>query len=122
MDAKKHIDLTYLRTVSKGNVAFEQKMLDTFINQAIVDLGNLKKALANKDWEELYMIAHKMKPSLHFVGLDQYIGDILSIELYAKQKSDNDQLKEHVSTISNVIELAVEESKEELEAMNQKVQ
>ena len=118
---KKYTSLSYLHSISKGNTVFEQKMLTTFIAQAGSDLKNLKQALLQKDWETIHLIAHKLKPSLQFVGLDAIHGDVLSLELYAKQKANIDKTAELVSTISTIMELAIEEIKEELIAVDQKV-
>lgn len=111
---KKYTDFSYLRALSKGNTSFEQKMLNTFILQTSEDVLKLKKAAANADWDSIFMIAHKIKPSLQFVGLDLLRGDILSLEILAKQKTDISKAAEIISIISNVIDLAVEEIKEEL--------
>jgi len=111
---KKYTNLSYLHSISKGNTGFEQKMLNTFIGQAGTDIKKLKQALLQKDWDTIYLIAHKLKPSLQFVGLDVIHGDVLSLELYAKQKNNIDKAAELVSTISTIIELAIEEIKEEL--------
>lgn len=111
---KKYTDLAYLHTISKGNTSFEQKMLSTFVSQARTDVQKLKDALAVRDWDTIYLLAHKMKPSLQFVGLNLLLGDILSLESLAKQKNDFNRAAETISVISNVINIAIEEIKEEL--------
>jgi HPt (histidine-containing phosphotransfer) domain-containing protein len=111
---KKYTDLSYLRKLSKGNTSFEQQMLNTFIKQSCADVQKLKSAIAVEDWDTIFLIGHKMKPSLHFVGLGLLLGDLLSLEILAKQKKDIEKAAEIVSTISNVIDLAVEEVREEL--------
>jgi len=111
---EKYTDLSYLKIISKGNTAFEQKMLNTFINQASTDLRDLKQALASQDWDTIGMISHKMKGSLQFVGLNILHGDILALEILAKLKTEPQKATETISVISNVIGLAIEEIKNEL--------
>ena len=118
---KKYTNLSYLRSISKGNTGFEQKMLSTFVTQAGADIKKLKQSLLGGDWDTIYLIAHKLKPSLQFVGLDVIHGDVLSLELYAKQKTNMDKTAELISTISTIIELAIEEVKEELSGSEQKI-
>lgn len=113
-EGKKYTDLTYLRKVSKGNTVFEQKMLSTFISQADADVKKMKEAVAKGDWDSIYLLAHKMKPSLQFVGLNLLLSELLSLESLAKQKRDLNSAAELISVISNTINIAIEEIKEEL--------
>lgn len=113
-NGKKYTDLTYLRSVSKGNVSFEQKMLNTFIQQSSADIQKLKQALAVEDWETMRLIAHKTKPSLQFLGLQSLQADMHLLETIAKQRSDLDKATELISNISTVIAIAIEEIKDEL--------
>jgi HPt (histidine-containing phosphotransfer) domain-containing protein len=111
---KKYTDLSYLHTLSKGNTSFEQKMLKTFIQQTTTDMKKLKQSLDDEDWDSIFLIAHKMKPSLQFVGLSLLHGDVLSLETLARQRNDVHKTAELISEISSVIDLAMEEIKEEL--------
>jgi HPt (histidine-containing phosphotransfer) domain-containing protein len=113
-EGKKYTDLSYLYSISKGNTGFVQKMLRTFIEQANADVKKLKSALDMEDWDTIFLIAHKIKPSLQFVGLSLLHADILSLEVLAKQKGNAQKAAEVISVISNVISIAIEEIKEEL--------
>src|SRR6476620_658345 len=113
-NGKKYTDLTYLRSVTKGNMNFEQKMLNTFIHQSAGDVQKLKQALIMRDWSVIQLVAHKMKPSLQFVGLQSLQADMHTLETIAKQEDDLDKTTELISNISTVIALAIEEIKEEL--------
>lgn len=112
--SKKYTDLTYLRSVSKGNVSFEQKMMNTFIQQSSADVQKLKQALAVEDWNTIQLIAHKTKPSLQFLGLQSLQADVHMLETIAKQRSDLDKAGDLISNISTVIAIAIEEIKDEL--------
>ena len=111
---KKYTDLTYLHELSKGNADFELKMINTFVNQAQVDVQKMKQALVDKNWDVIYLIAHKMKASLHFVGLSSLHADMLSVELYAKQRTNFQELPELISSISSIIEIAIDELNDEI--------
>jgi HPt (histidine-containing phosphotransfer) domain-containing protein len=113
-NARKYTDLSYLHSVSKGNVSFEQRMLNTFISQMGTDMQKLKQAVAVKDWEAIHMIAHKMKPSLQFVGLLVLQADVHTLESLGKQKAEFEKVSELVSHVSAIMEIAIEEVKDEL--------
>jgi HPt (histidine-containing phosphotransfer) domain-containing protein len=117
---KRYTDLTYLRSVSKGNVSFEQRMLNTFIQQTSSDMQKLRQALSEKDWNTIYQIAHKMKPSLHFVGIQVLQSDVHTLEIIAKQNQDPDKITELISRISTLMEMAIEEIKDELVPFDEK--
>jgi HPt (histidine-containing phosphotransfer) domain-containing protein len=110
----KYTDLTYLKSVSKGNVGFEQKMLNTFVLQAGSDVQKLRQALLVMDWDTIHLIAHKMKPSLQFIGLHVLQADVHTLETIAKQHKDFDKVTELISRIFTIIEIAIEEIKDEL--------
>lgn len=111
---KKYTDLSYLHSISKGNTAFEQRMLSAFVEQSATDVQRLKNALLATDWDTIYLIAHKMKPSLQFVGLNILQPEILQLETASQQKSDLDKVTESISNVSTIIGIAIEEIKEEL--------
>jgi len=113
-DGKRYTDLSYLRSVSKGNVSFEQKMLNTFIQQAGSDIQKLRQAVVVMDWDAIHLIAHKMKPSLTFVGLHVLQADVHTLETMAKQRLDFDKVTELISHVFTVIGIAIEEVKDEL--------
>ncbi|HEX8515316.1 MAG TPA: Hpt domain-containing protein [Bacteroidia bacterium] len=117
---KRYTDLTYLKSVSKGNGAFEQKMLNAFVLQAGTDMKRMKQALVIMDWETIHMIAHKLKPSLQFVGLHEIQPDMHQLESIAKQRSDFDKVTELVAHIAVVMEIAIEEIKEILLSFGKK--
>jgi HPt (histidine-containing phosphotransfer) domain-containing protein len=113
-EGKRYTDLSYLRSVSKGNVSFEQKMLQTFIHQADSDVQKLRQAVVVMDWDTIHLIAHKMKPSLQFVGLECLKADMHTLETIAKQHSDFDRVTSLISHIFTVIGIAIEEIKDDL--------
>lgn len=117
---KKETDLTYLRSVSKGNTGFEQKMLNTFVQQTGSDILKLQGALQSGDWETMHMIAHKMKPSMQFVGLTKLHEDVQTLEATAKQGKDMQKASELISGIASTIQIAIREIKEELLSFEKK--
>jgi HPt (histidine-containing phosphotransfer) domain-containing protein len=119
-NGKKYTDLSYLRTVSKGNTGFEQKMLNAFITQAGTDIKRLKQGLLVMDWDTIHLIAHKLRPSLQFVGIHVLQADMHQLETIAKQKTDFDKVTELVSHISTIMEIAIEEVKDTLLSFGKK--
>lgn len=114
----KHTDLTFLRTVSKGNDEFVKKIVNSFVTQASSDIVKMQECLDNKDWEGLHFIAHKMKSSIHFVGIKELHTTIRDIEMFAQEKSNYDALLQLVPQFINVCRLAIRELEHEMESLS----
>ena len=65
----KFIDLTYMTSISKGNLAYEKTVTSQFIETIPGDLSGLRDALNQHDYSRLSHIAHNMKTSVAIMGL-----------------------------------------------------
>jgi CheY-like chemotaxis protein len=63
------IDLSYMRSVSKGNSAYENKVAEQFISCLPADMESLLKALEGRDTAEMNRVAHNMKTTVAIMGL-----------------------------------------------------
>lgn len=91
------IDLSFLREQTHNNVSFIKEMIRTFLRQTPKDLATLQKALAGEDAETVYKIAHTLRTSVGFFGLQQHIGeDLLYME---KNRQSTAERFQHVKTI-----------------------
>jgi len=64
------INLQYLQGISKGDRAFERTMLQQFIAQLPEDLSLLKAAITAADIPAIRSIAHNIKTTVAFIGLE----------------------------------------------------
>lgn len=62
-------DLSGLKEVAAGDDAFVELVLNMFVENMPGDVISLSDAIKNKDLHTAGRMAHKMKPSLHLVGL-----------------------------------------------------
>ncbi len=111
---RKHTDLTYLLKLANGSDEFIAQMLSLFIEQTPDALGKMEKYLQEHDWELLSKVAHKMKPSIMFVGIKELEQDVKAIEDYASEKANLDKLPEMVSHVKTICNEAIGELKEEI--------
>ena len=112
---QKHIDLSYLRQLSNGDNKFIKEMLSLFVDQTPDMLDRMTKYLELKDWKSLSSLAHKMKPSIMFVGLKEIEADLRMVEDYAGEVKHTEEISPMLSRIKNVCTAAVDEIKEEKE-------
>lgn len=82
------MDVNYLNDFYQGDLEFEKEMMQLFLENSANDLNTLEKAVLNKDFDMIYQLAHKMKPSFTLVGFSALEAPIEKLEQYAKQKSN----------------------------------
>jgi PAS domain S-box-containing protein len=111
----KHIDLTYLKKLANGSNDFIAQMLTLFIEQTPEAIGKLEKHLQEHNWDALSKVAHKMKPSVMFVGLKEIEKDIKSVEDYASEVSHTEELPGMIAHIKTVCNEALDELRAEIE-------
>src|SRR4051812_36262422 len=85
--AKKHTNLDYLKDLSRGDNNFILEMISVFLTQTPESINSLKTHLNNKDWKGVRGVAHKMKPSMTFMGIKELESVIASIEDYAAKQT-----------------------------------
>ena len=109
---KSAINLTSLKELSKGDDNFVKEMVQIFIDQTPETINNLEKYMNNKDWKMVRALAHKMKPSFSFVGLQELYEILNSIEEYAESETNLDLLPEMIAKINKECTLALAELQE----------
>src|SRR5205823_5648420 len=68
-DMERITNLNYLRDLAEGSTSFIEEILHMFIDVIPKSLEDLEQSLDRDDWENMKLVAHKMKPSYGFVGV-----------------------------------------------------
>lgn len=116
-NGKKHIDLSYLKEIAEGNNEFIRKMIRAYLSQTPGMLADMSKSIDEKKWKELRGVAHKMKPSLDFVGLHSIKQTVKDIEKYSNEESHLELLPAMVEEVKSTCIIAMEELEHELETL-----
>jgi len=75
------IDLGFLREQTRNNLPFIKDMIRTFVRQTPKAIHALQQAALKNDGEMVYKIAHTLRTSVSFFGLQTHIGeDLLHIQ------------------------------------------
>ncbi|MEO6903478.1 MAG: Hpt domain-containing protein [Bacteroidia bacterium] len=110
---KKYTDLTYLKSLSKGDDGFVKQMITIFINQTPAAIEQLEKSLISKDFLTLNAVAHKIKPSFSFVGINSLQAKLEELEKNALQQKDINSINILINEIKEVALIAVKELQSE---------
>ncbi len=106
------IDLSYLKEVSNDNTEFIVEMIDIFLAQTPDYVLILNNAIAEQDWSKIAEMAHKIKPTLGFMGADSAKGAMSSIESRAKDKQDYEGIVNDFQKFKEDFDLIFSELKE----------
>jgi signal transduction histidine kinase/DNA-binding NarL/FixJ family response regulator len=98
------VDLDFLREQTRNNLPFIKEMVRTFIRQLPAELEALNKAIQEKDEETVYKMAHTLRTSVSFFGLQAHIGEDL---LHIQQAKHADEAQ--LLRVRSVCEKALEE-------------
>ncbi|HTN18910.1 MAG TPA: Hpt domain-containing protein [Pelobium sp.] len=90
MDEEKKtlIDLSYLQEVASDNSDFMIEMIDIFLAQTPEYVSILSDAIDQQNWDKIAEMAHKIKPTLAFMGANEAKETIASIESRGRAKED----------------------------------
>ena len=118
METKKYTDLSYLKKIARGNQEFTLKVINTYIAQTKSDINKIEQYLSVKNWDSIYFIAHKMKPSFQLLGIKALQEIILNIETFAKEKINLERLPSLITQLVLIYEASKNELKEEIQIFN----
>ena len=104
---QKTTDLSYLIELSAGNKVFVKEMVALFLSENPEEIKALEKGIAEKNFKAIKTIAHKLRSTIPFMGLDKLIEkDVAEIESMASETTDIKEIETRFSKIKSVCERA----------------
>ncbi len=94
------IDLSYLNDIADGNAEFIIDMIDIFMQQTPVYFDQLDKAIQEKDWKVAGDVAHKIKPTLAFMGVEAAKEQMADVERKARNLDHTEETIKDLLRIS----------------------
>lgn len=108
-----HYNLAKVYALSENDPEFVQQILNLFVTEIPTDLEHIKQGIEDKNHQQCYEYAHKIKPSLDLMGLNLAFEEMLQIESWAKSDGKKKEIKEIYKSVSHQIEKAVKEIKKD---------
>jgi HPt (histidine-containing phosphotransfer) domain-containing protein len=121
IDAEKNnspLDLSYLRDMSGDSAEFMIEMIDMFKSQTPLYIADLEQSIVAEDWEKAAGYAHKIKPTLSYVGREDARSHLQGIENSARELKDLSGMPQAFQEFSDFVEILyrqLDEAKAELE-------
>lgn len=113
------IDLTYLRDVSSGSNEFMIEMIDLFLEQTPGYFDQLEQLIMEANWSNVADIAHKIKPTMSFMGVGSAGEKMSEIEQNARTGKNLDAISpifNQLKDMSESLYFKLSQIKKELQA------
>lgn len=117
-DSEFKIDLSYLRDVSSGSNEFMIEMIELFLDQTPGYFEQLNQLISDENWPRVAEIAHKIKPTLAFMGADAAKDRMAEIEANARNLTNIDSIApvfKSLHKFSGELFIKLTEAKKDLE-------
>lgn len=107
-----NVDLTYLETIASGDREFIVEMIDMFMTQTPLYLDELKAEIMEENWTGVGSVAHKIKPTLAFIGVPSIMEMIARIEANAKKSENIEMIRADYAEIIQCLPVLFDNLKE----------
>jgi len=112
-----YINLSYMREISKGNLAYERQVTGQFIELVPKAMLGIDIALLNNDFLTVNHIAHDLKTSVYIMGMAGQLEDVLDQLEYTGEEL---VMQNNAGLLKRSCVRAVEEAKHYYELLNDK--
>jgi HPt (histidine-containing phosphotransfer) domain-containing protein len=113
----KYIDLNYLNDLALGSKDFIEDMISSFLKNTPESLVRMETALVKNDWEQIGKIAHKVKTSFTFMGMEETVVKAKTLQDYGLKTTNQEEIPGLISDIKVAYNNAEVELNVELTAL-----
>ncbi|VAW11619.1 FIG00652000: hypothetical protein [hydrothermal vent metagenome] len=85
--------LDKINEMADGDQEFVNSVISVFLEEVPQDLESLGVALEEENYEQVYQLAHKIKPNVDLLGMEQTRAAALEIEALAKNEANMAEIK-----------------------------
>jgi CheY-like chemotaxis protein len=110
-----NIDLSYLLELSRGNKEFVVEVIEIFLQETPNEMLTGKIKLDERNFEDLYKIIHKLKPSFALMGMHLATEAVLEIQYQCKNTKDLEKTTDAFLRIQAALDKAIPQLKLQLE-------
>ncbi|HEX6982905.1 MAG TPA: Hpt domain-containing protein [Balneolaceae bacterium] len=108
MGKKSVTDLTYLHKMTMGDNEIILETVQIFLKTTPQTLINLQNYCDHQEWEKLAAEAHKIKPDLIYMGMNEAHQLIVNIERKAKNQKP-EEIEHQIEELSIICNKGLEE-------------
>ncbi len=106
-------NLDKINEMAEGDEEFVQSVISVFLEEVPTDLEALEAALAKEDYDQVYQLAHKIKPNVDLLGMEQTRAAALEIETLGKNSANMAEIQKVFPVLQKDIAQVVGELKKD---------
>lgn len=114
-ESERVTNLEMLKEMTGGDSDMMKEMVGVFLDKTPSMIDELVNHHENAEYEKMSRVAHTLKPTFGYVGLEDAQELALKIEEYPDQEYDQKELKKYVSNLKELSDSAVLELQREME-------
>lgn len=107
---EQHYKLFRVRELADNDEGFVLTLAETFLEEVSVDAERLKEAVAEKNYQEAYQAAHKMKPTVDLFELG-ILDDLIEVQDWGKFTKTNVDITEKLDIVMTAVDNTLTEIK-----------
>jgi HPt (histidine-containing phosphotransfer) domain-containing protein len=106
-------NLDKINEMAEGDQDFINSVISVFLEEVPEDLQALEQALKEKNYDQVYKMAHKIKPNVDLLGMEQTRAIALEIETLGKQEVNMAEIEKKFPILKTDINQVVSELKKD---------
>lgn len=111
----KYINTEYLENVAGGDLEMIREIVDMFREQSDEAYGQMLSLLESGDYNNLGLLAHKVKSSVAIMGMSDLASMLKKFELDAREGKDTASYKSYIQRYREETTLAIHELEDMVE-------
>lgn len=105
--------LDKINEMAEGDQDFINSVISVFLEEVPQDLEDLEKAITNNDYDNVYKLAHKIKPNVDLLGMEQSRAVALEIETLGKNAENKEEIERKFPLLKKDILQVISELKKD---------
>jgi HPt (histidine-containing phosphotransfer) domain-containing protein len=102
-------NLDKINEMADGDNDFINSVISVFLEEVPQDLESLEHALDSSNYQQVYQLAHKIKPNVDLLGMEQTRAAALEIETLGKSEANMSEIQNIFPILKKDIEQVVSE-------------
>lgn len=106
-------NLDKINEMADGDEDFVNSVISVFLEEVPQDLFALEAAISEGDYENVYKLAHKIKPNVDLLGMEQTRATALEIETLGKNADNSTEIEKRFPVLKKDIHQVISELKKD---------
>ena len=108
-------NLDKINEMAEGDEDFVLSVISVFLDEVPADLADLETAIAASHYDQVYKLAHKIKPNVDLLGMEQTRAIALEIETLGKNEGNMDTIRERFPALKQDVNQVIEELRKDFD-------